>query len=1015
MNSKFGTKSTTGTFRTEIERFWNEIHEDKDKRLPNRTDTIKLAFRFLPTNEDLFFSEIILVSERTENPVIESFLQTMEVVKGNMNVSRWFIKGNFDVSQIREEKVCLIMNERKNKVPQISVPEENTEFNIIDKGDLVNLSRHVPVNDNFDCNTDLESLQTFFGREVILLQVENGELAQIIPEAVLDRRLMVISGPVAQGKSTVLKRLHANCSTPAISLTSDEVIKTNEEYNNVSKAPQCITHWNNNTELVLFIDDVNNSTTNDRLYDVIEYLLNNKQYRLVLTARERFIPAITARFKGQSEIVKLHSLSRSDILTLIKSEWESAQLSFPGSSILAERIYEKYHSDFEGMSPLVWKTAADLFKKAISEIPTGQLLDNLSLRVSIAKILEEFLLLLQKSCFDNSLSVKEVENAHIHEALREKHPQLTPTISIKTGTVVDLTSMKSSSFTEYLLDLYCFRVLKGSIRFKPPDLRNTFCDLFLERYVKSKSFKCHLNEMLGQKPIKNTFVFDIRKFNMEQILSLSGGFPNISRLLFKSFLHKQNRNIFLEWYNKPEKLTVNVATTLGSMEFVENTRISAANIFMYISVHLGFYDMLKFALKTSYSKKPTPRHIQIRYQESFATLLHLLMFMSRDNDKVTIKEKKKIIDALEPDLQNARDYYGKIPILEENVSFELVKYIKGKDVSLDTTDYKRRNLLDKNKDNPEFVIQLKHTFSEIYEKLYISFCVRNSEGLEDSLRKLNIQNDTNEYRRAPNFQKFLEKDDFVVAYRFEKLDKEYVKANFEKTAKKLQKEKYVVSKTVVFHALAIGSFRLFQLFVEKFHFTPERWHEVDINNGHGVLYYLLANSIHNSNEVIAEKIRIIDLIKEKSTNVLDSCDKQGRTALLYDQVHYDLIRHMIETGLVNVQAEDSSQNNVLNICLQNILHMTDYLGENAYDFESSHHEQVLYLAKYRMLINQSANDQLNEVVENIRKWTKMTKKELRLAGFGLKEDADTTNSVLQGSLHNQQISMDLHETNVTKN
>lgn len=249
---------------------------------------------------------------------------------------------------------------------------------------------------------------------------------------------------------------------------------------------------------------------------------------------------------------------------------------------------------------------------------------------------------------------------------------------------------------------------------------------FIRRYIHSAKSESHLNEMLGYKRHSLKFQFDAQKLNVLDVVQLCRRSPNICRILFDFLLSTQNRDSFHTWCNSDELLGVNVAKLLRFLKLKTQSALKTAEVFLLISTHLGFSNLFSQIVSEN-AASVYMRDIQIRECNSFTSLLHLLMYHSQDDDKTTIEEKMLIINVLlekDSSMIHARDYFGNTPILERNVSFDLVRYLAGKGARLEDMDFMRSDLLEKSKDNTAFTAKLMWEFPEIYDRLNLRFRAR---------------------------------------------------------------------------------------------------------------------------------------------------------------------------------------------------------------------------------------------------------------------------------------------------
>lgn len=172
-----------------------------------------------------------------------------------------------------------------------------------------------------------------------------------------------------------------------------------------------------------------------------------------------------------------------------------------------------------------------------------------------------------------------------------------------------------------------------------------------------------------------------------------------------------------------------VASLFRFLDFKKKL-FQAPQVLLLCSVYFGFYELFRFLVDND-SELIEMQNIAIRDRSSFKTVLHLLTYLSRDNDENTIIDKIAIIDyikGLKPRCHLISDFYGNTPILESNINWKLVQHLlELPESSVEVTNYMECSLLDKNKDNTELLNFLKKDHSKAYKRLYISFCVRSNK------------------------------------------------------------------------------------------------------------------------------------------------------------------------------------------------------------------------------------------------------------------------------------------------
>lgn len=1029
------------------------------------------------------------------------------------HIQRWLKVNEFMAKDFRCDKRYVVLNANETDFQTVQDVLKNNDcaFYVYEVEELEDLHSpgEVLVTFGLDYSRAAKHMKKLSGSDtaangtldgIQFLKFENDKLFRVISEQEFfseNYQRKVIYGASRDGKTRVLQHLVENYNESVVFVALDDFAKTKfcEAY--IRKKAQ---HYKEGTVVVM--EDSIHPTTSK----VLRMFLGLLNVPVVLSTPSRERAELISDQFGSCLIAELLEMSETDTIKYIL---KGSSLKFKKSE--AEEIFYNYKSSFMKMPALIWtallQVSEDLWTKSHIDFENSCRM-SLQRNISVAEIFDRFMYLsfesiVTKYCellgtFSSFIRFN-VQHALIKiapELLNSAFLDLEESPSLSLYETHHLQIIACQDFLEYLVDLFSLCTLSGDAAKATSEFKNKFQNFFIKRYVQTVQPRNHLNTMLGYKDISLSFPFDIKTIDILKTLCESGEKSNICRVLFESFLSEQNRAKFRMFCESAHDLKV--AKLLGFLHVQNEPKRTAAEILLIVSSHLGYYRVFEYLIGEQIQTVHM-RNIQIRDEESFRSLLHLLMYMSKDNDKITVENKISIINrivAADPNQVRARDYFGNTPILEQNVSFELVKHLRSKGAKIEDTNFTRRDIFDKNTANPVVTAQLAKEFPEIYRRhiftsraksmppvekgirnipnvpegidipkvelflaemengnkgslttkqvaayvcdnlasrtfhedfqtllvskilsvhqmafRYSELCAVINEYIADSNRYFKITAEehrlmcgenspfivaclTGYVRIAALLVEHFREDwlqhlsEFELALFFQALDEYSPEDLLITITRKLTDSRFPIPCYTVQESLACGNLNLFCLFTEytEFPMFPKtRWEEFRLHNGFGALHHVLENSIHDHKKVVERKKKLIDYILDKYPETLTLQDTKGRTALLLGKAHYKLITYIIEKREVDFASTDNEGKNILNVCLQNIIDYSDYLGESAYDISLYQHSQVIYLAG-KIKVKVLANRQMNDILAKTRDLRTIKQKDAEEVGFDLNTD-----------------------------
>lgn len=733
-----------------------------DSSLPNFTLMIgakHLSHDFIPTEslriviseleeKQAVLSQLQLLAECTELPLQRSdkLNQLHGAIPAEVkpcHIDRWLNIGEFRASDFQKNKIYVALNAKENNVKKISKLVQRKAFFVdaIEETDFVHWQGQVLVTWELDFSRAATHMKTLSEsgtvNEIQFLKFNDRKLFRVIPESELLKetfKLITIHGPPMSGKTTCLKRIVDKCEDPVCFLTAKDLVERFESLDlNTISAQDLIVEklgvklsspGDESPNLVIIAKDANAIEAKPRFYQIVNFLatiLPNS--RFILSTQNHPSEEIYPPLPQPCMHAKLLPISRTDIINYIVK----------GSPITlqkcqAEKIFFYYEKWLTKMPPPCLTVVLRALCKHV-DYPRSL---NMQLKITISpqEIYDKLLWL----SFD-LLVCKHPKLLGTYSLYKMYHmtyatDKLAPELKCHTKQQL-LHDMKqfyetylkeiryqgfteSPDFMQYLLDLFSFRVLSGSVN-GHSQFVDEYHSFFIRRYVQLES-PTHLNDILGYTQLAVSFQFDIKNFNVADIVLLSRKKSNICRVLYESFILDKNIAIFKSFCEDCENAHFNIAKLLGFLHLERQEKFTVSALLLIAAAHLGFYKLFRHLIESNY-KGLRMEHISIRERQSFRSLLHLLMYSSSDNDKTTVQNKISIINfVLDNHIfeVNTRDYFGNTPILERNVSFELVKHFLSKEAKLEDTNYTRHNIFHKNSDNPAFIARLIRDFPEIY-------------------------------------------------------------------------------------------------------------------------------------------------------------------------------------------------------------------------------------------------------------------------------------------------------------